>query len=248
MRLEGKIAIVTGAASGIGRGIALRFAEEGADLAIADVAEAGLAEAAREIQSLGRRVIAVPTDVRERVQVERLVERTEQEVGACDIMVANAGVGSGAAFLDATDAQYDVIMDVNMRGVYLCGQAAARSMVAHGKGGSIVNIASTYSEVTAPGSSVYSASKGGVRMLTKSMAVELGQHGIRVNCLGPGWIRTGMNPLTDEARVERILTGVPLGRIGTPRDIAGAALFLASDDAAYVTGVIIFVDGGWILQ
>ena len=139
-------------------------------------------------------------------------------------------------------------MGVNMRGVFLCGQVAARAMVERGKGGSIINIASTYSEVTAPGTAVYSATKGGVRMLTKGMAVELGRHGIRVNCIGPGWIRTGMNPLTDEARVSRILEGVPLGRIGTPYDVAGAALFLASDDAAYVTGTIIFVDGGWILQ
>jgi NAD(P)-dependent dehydrogenase (short-subunit alcohol dehydrogenase family) len=170
------------------------------------------------------------------------------ELGGLDVMFANAGVGSGGPFLDQDDATYDRIMDVNMRGVYLCGQAAARAMVAQGRGGSIINTASTYAEVTAPQSSVYSASKGGVRMLTKGMAVELGPHGIRVNCIGPGWIRTGMNPLDDEARVARILDGVPLGRIGTPRDVAGAALFLASDDAAYVTGIIIFVDGGWILQ
>lgn len=195
MRLEGKTAIVTGAASGIGRATAIRFAEEGADVVVADV-----------------------------------------------------GVGSGAPFLEQDDETYDRIMDINMRGVYLCGQAAARAMVAQGRGGSIINTASTYAEVTAPQSSVYSASKGGVRMLTKGMAVELGAHNIRVNCIGPGWIRTGMNPLTDEARVSRILEGVPLGRIGTPRDVAGAALFLASDDAAYVTGIIIFVDGGWILQ
>ena len=163
-------------------------------------------------------------------------------------MVANAGVGSGGPFLEGTDEQYDRLLDTNLRGVYLCGQVAARAMVAHGTGGSIINIASTYAEVTAPGSAVYSASKGAVRMLTKGMAVDLGQHGIRVNCVGPGWIRTGMNPLADQSRVGRILEGVPLGRIGTPQDVAGAILFLASDDSVYVTGVILFVDGGWILQ
>lgn len=248
MRLEGKVAVVTGAASGIGRGSAIRFAEEGADLALADVDEAGLEETATEVRRLGRRAIVHRTDVRERAQVEALVDGAVAELGGLDVLMANAGVGSGGPFLEGTDDRYDFVMDVNMRGVYLCGQIAARAMVARGAGGSIINTASTYAEVTAPDSAVYSASKGGVRMLTKGMAVELGPHGIRVNCIGPGWIRTGMNPLTDEARVARILPGVPLGRIGTPREVAGAALFLASDDAAYVTGVILFVDGGWVLQ
>lgn len=248
MRLADKVAAVTGAASGIGRGTALRFAEEGADLALADVNEEGLAETARQVRDLGRRALVQSTDVREHAQVERLVSRAITELGGLDIVVANAGVGSGGLFLDATDAQYDRIMDTNLRGVFYCGQTAARTMVERGIHGSIINIASTYAEVTAPRSAIYSASKGGVRMLTKTMAVELGQYGIRVNCIGPGWIRTGMNPLADEARVSRILEGVPLGRVGTPRDVAGAALFLASDDAAYVTGVILFVDGGWILQ
>ncbi|HWE63169.1 MAG TPA: SDR family NAD(P)-dependent oxidoreductase [Chloroflexota bacterium] len=248
MRLAGKIAVVTGAASGIGRGTAVRFAEEGADLALADVQEEGLQETARQVRELGRRVLVQPTDVRDRAQVARLLIRTVEDLGGLDILVANAGVGSAEPFLEATDEQYDRILDTNLRGVYLCGQEAARIMVERGIRGSIINTASTYAEVTAPRSSIYSASKGGVRMLTKGMAVELGQYGIRVNCIGPGWIRTGMNPLTDEARVSRILEGVPLGRVGTPRDVAGAALFLASDDAAYVTGTIIFVDGGWILQ
>ena len=248
MRLADRVAVVTGAASGIGRGSALRFAEEGADLALADLNEEGLQETARQVRELGRRAIVEMVDVRERAQVDVLVQRAVAELGGLDIMMANAGVGSGTQFLESTDEIYDRIMDTNLRGVYYCGQAAARIMVERGTRGSIINIASTYAEVTAPNSSVYSASKGGVRMLTKGMAVELGQHGIRVNCIGPGWIRTGMNPLTDEARLARILPGVPLGRVGTPRDVAGAALFLASDDAAYVTGTIIFVDGGWILQ
>ena len=177
MRLSGKIAVVTGAASGIGRGTALRFAEEGADVAVADLNEAGLEETAQLARQLDRRVIVVPTDVRDRDQVEQLVARTVAELGGIDIMLANAGVGSGAPFLESTDEHYDRIMDTNLRGVYLCGQAAARAMVARGAGGSIINIASTYAEVTAPRSTVYSASKGGVRMLTKGMAVELGSHG-----------------------------------------------------------------------
>lgn len=248
MRLAGKVAVITGAASGIGRGTALRFAEEGADLALSDLNEAGLEETARAVQDLGRRAVTAVADVRDRAAVDALATRAVTDLGGLDIMVANAGVGSGAGFLDSTDEIYDHIMDTNLRGVYHCGQAAAQIMVERGTGGSIINIASTYAEVTAPNSSIYSASKGGVRMLTKGMAVELGPHGVRVNCIGPGWIRTGMNPLTDEARLERIMPGIPLGRVGTPRDVAGTALFLASDDAVYVTGVIIFVDGGWVLQ
>ena len=248
MRLAGKVAVVTGAASGIGRGSAIRFAEEGADLALADLDEAGLEATAADVRGLGVRAIVRRTDVRERGQVESLVNAAVSDLGGLDVMMANAGVGSGGSFLDCNDEDYDRLMDTNMRGVFLCGQAAARAMVARGTGGSIINIASTYAEVTAPGSAVYSASKGGVRMLTKGMAVDLGGHGIRVNCIGPGWIRTGMNPLTDEARLARILPGVPLGRVGTPRDVAGAALFLASEDSVYVTGIILFVDGGWILQ
>jgi glucose 1-dehydrogenase len=248
MRLAGKIAVITGAASGIGRGTAVRFAEEGADMVLADLHEQGLEETANLARQLGRRALTQIADVSKRPQVDALMVRAATELGGLDIVMANAGVGRGGPFLESTDEQYDFIMDINLRGVYHCCQAAARIMVERGAGGSIITTASTYAEVTAPGTTVYSASKGGVRMMTKTMAVELGQHGIRVNCLGPGWIRTGMNPLTDEARVRRILDGVPLGRVGTPRDVAGAALFLASDDAAYVTGVIIFVDGGWILQ
>ena len=248
MRLDGKVAVITGAASGIGQGTALRFAEEGADLVLADMQSGGLEDTAQRCRAFGRRVLSDVLDVRDRAAVEALTSRAMAELGGLDIMVANAGVGSGSSFLDATDETYDRIMDTNMRGVFFCGQCAARQMVATGKGGSIINIASTYAEVTAPGSSIYSASKGGVRMLTKGMAVELGPEGIRVNCIGPGWIRTGMNPLNDEARVARILDKVPLGRVGTPADVAGAALFLASDDSVYVTGTILFVDGGWITQ
>jgi NAD(P)-dependent dehydrogenase (short-subunit alcohol dehydrogenase family) len=248
MRLDGKVAIVTGAASGIGRGIALRFAAEGAVVALADVNDAGLAETLRMVRDEGGSGLTQQTDVRERVQVERLVARTVADCGGLDIMVANAGVGYGAPFLDETDQQYDVIMDINLRGVYLCGQIAARVMVARGVGGAIINTASVFAEVTEPEAAIYSASKGGVRMLTKTMAVELGQHHIRVNCLAPGWIRTGMNPLAKEERMESILTRVPLGRIGLPRDVASAALFLASDDAAYVTGIMLYVDGGALLQ
>lgn len=248
MRLQGKVAIVTGAASGIGRGIAIKYAAEGAALALADVNLAGLRETEDLLRDVPGPILVQRTDVSNRSEVEALVDLTLQRLGGLDIMVANAGVGYGAPFLEETDEQYDTIMNINMRGVYLCGQVAGRAMVARGTAGSIINMASIFAEVTEPEAAVYSATKGGVRMLTKSMALELGVHGIRVNCIAPGWIRTGMNPAKKDANEAKILARIALGRKGTPSDVAGVALFLASEDSAYVSGTMIFVDGGGTLQ
>jgi glucose 1-dehydrogenase len=243
--MEDKVAVVTGAASGIGRAAALRFASKGARVVAADVNEAGLAEVSA---AAGGEVLAVTADVSDREQVDALVQRALDRFGAVDVMVANAGIGLGSSFLDTTEADFDRVLAVNLKGVLFCGQAAARTMVAGGRGGAIVNVASTYAEVTAPERAAYSASKGGVRMLTKSMAVDLGPHGIRVNAVAPGWIRTGMNPLDDPLRVAELESAIPLGRIGTPEDVAGVIEFLASDAAAYVSGAMLFVDGAWIVQ
>ena len=163
-------------------------------------------------------------------------------------MVANAGVGLGKSFLATSEEELDAVLAVNLKGVFFCGQAAARAMIAGGGGGRIVNVASTYAEVTAPERAAYSASKGAVRMLTKAMALDLAPHGITVNAVGPGWIRTGMNPLDDPERVRELEETIPLGRIGTPEDVAGVIEFLLSDAASYVTGTTTFVDGGWIVQ
>jgi glucose 1-dehydrogenase len=243
--MEDKVAVVTGAASGMGRATALRFASKGARVVAADVNEAGLAEVSA---AAGGEVLAVTADVSDRQQVDALVQRALDRFGAVDVMVANAGIGLGSSFLDTTEADFDRVLAVNLKGVLFCGQAAARTMVAAGRGGAIVNVASTYAEVTAPERAAYSASKGGVRMLTKSMAVDLGPHGIRVNAVAPGWIRTGMNPLDDPARIAELEAAIPLGRIGTPEDVAGVIEFLASDAAAYVSGAMLFVDGAWIVQ
>jgi NAD(P)-dependent dehydrogenase (short-subunit alcohol dehydrogenase family) len=243
--MEGKVAVVTGAASGMGRATALRFASKGARVVAADVNETGLAEVSA---AAGGEVLAVTADVSDREQVDALVQRALDRFGAVDVMVANAGIGLGKSFLDTTEADFDRVLAVNLKGVLFCGQAAARTMVAAGRGGAIVNVASTYAEVTAPERAAYSASKGGVRMLTKSMAVDLGPHGIRVNAVAPGWIRTGMNPLDDPARLAELEAAIPLGRIGTPEDVAGVIEFLASDAAAYVSGAMLFVDGAWIVQ
>jgi NAD(P)-dependent dehydrogenase (short-subunit alcohol dehydrogenase family) len=245
VEFDERVVVVTGAASGMGRATALLLAGSGARVVAVDVNEAGLAGTVAEG---GERIVAEVADVSDREAVDAVVERAVRDLGRLDGMVANAGVGHGSSFVDTTEEELDSMLAVNVKGVFFCGQAAARAMVAAGSGGRIVNIASTYAEVTAPDCTAYSASKGAVRMLTKAMAVDLASHGITVNAVGPGWIRTGMNPLDDPDRVRELEATIPLGRVGVPEDVAPVIAFLLSDAAAYVTGTTTFVDGGWILQ
>jgi len=237
------VAIVTGAGSGMGRATALRLARDGYSVVVAEIDAARAATAAAEI---GETAIPFALDVSEAEQVEALLAETLGRFGRLDVMVANAGVPDGAPFLELDEVTWERVLAVNLKGVFLCGQAAARALVAGGHPGAIVNVASTYAEVTEAEASAYSASKGGVRMLTKSMALELGPHGIRVNAVGPGWIRTGMNPLDDPAQVAQLEPTIPLGRVGVPEDVADVIAFLASGDARYVSGQTLFVDGGWL--
>jgi NAD(P)-dependent dehydrogenase (short-subunit alcohol dehydrogenase family) len=233
-------AIVTGAGSGIGRATARRLAAGGHGVTAADID----GEAAAATASLiGEAALAHACDVAEEAQVEQLVAAHLARFGGLDGLVANAGIPDGNRFVDERLETWRRVLDVNLTGVFLCGRAAARAMR---PGAAIVNLASTYGEVTEHGAAAYSASKGGVRMLTKSMALELGPAGIRVNAVGPGWIRTGMNPLDDPERVAALEPTIPVGRIGTPEDIADVIAFLLSDDARYVSGQTLFVDGGWL--
>jgi NAD(P)-dependent dehydrogenase (short-subunit alcohol dehydrogenase family) len=250
MRLLGKTAIVTGAAAGNGRAIALRFAEEGADVVVADVAEPGARQTARQIEDLGRQALVTGADVSRAADVQRMVRQSVDAFGHIDILVNNAGIETHAAFLDLAEEDWDRVLDINLKGPYLCAQAVARHMVEREIQGSIVNIASINSEVAFAGQAHYVASKGGVRMLTKAMAVELAPYGIRVNAIGPGVIDTTMSAASlgkPEVR-EWMMDRIPLKRIGQPRDVANAVLFLASEEASYMTGTIIFVDGGWLIQ
>jgi len=249
MQLAGKRALITGGASGIGRGIAMRYAQEGADICIADIDAEGAAQTAAMVEAEGRRAFAVTVDVVKPGDTRKMMSAVRDDLGGIDIAVANAGIARGGPFLDAQLADWQAVIDVNMTGVFLTAQAAARAMVDQGHGGRIILISSTASERTGPGVGIYSASKAAVRMLTRSWARELAEHHINVNAIGPGVIDTPMT--ADRLRdaptphdPSAFPWSIPWGRVGEPSDVAGVALFLASPDANYLTGQIVFVDGG----
>jgi glucose 1-dehydrogenase len=242
--------VVTGAASGNGRAIAVRFAEEGADIVIADVAQQGARETAFQVEALGRRAVLAITDVSRRSDVEAMLAQAVDAFGSVDVLVNNAGVESLISFLKLPESEWDRVLDINLKGPFLCGQVVAQHMVDQSIHGAIVNIASINSEVAFRGQAHYVSSKGGLRMLTKAMAIDLAPHGIRVNAIGPGVIDTPMTArslATPDVR-DWMMANIPLQRVGQPRDVANVAVFLASEDASYMTGSIVFVDGGWLIQ
>src|SRR5262249_41572977 len=247
MRLKDKVAIVTGAAHGIGLAIAKRYAAEGARVVLADVdAAAGEAEA----RAIGAHAQFVPTDVGDAKAAGSVVAEACRAFGALDILVNNAGIIHGADFLDLKEADFDRVLRVNLKGAFLSGQAAARRMVEQVKAsrppGAIVNMSSINAVLAIPNQVPYCVSKGGLAQLTKVMALSLAPYGIRVNAIGPGSIMTDIlkSVATDREAKRRLLSRTPLGRIGEPDEIAAVALFLASDDAAYVTGQTVYADGG----
>jgi glucose 1-dehydrogenase len=249
MPLDGKVAIVTGGASGIGYAIAERYAREKAKVVIADIDTEKGARAERDLGRFGD-VQFVKADVGRRLDVHNLVAATIDSFGDIDILVNNAGIAHGADFLDVTEEDFDRVLAVNLKGSFLTGQAVARQMVERvgsgGPAGSIVNMSSINAVLAIASQVPYSVSKGGVSQLTKAMALSLAPYGIRVNAIGPGSIRTDMlaSVNADPAARERILSRTPLGRIGNPSEIAAIAVFLASDEASYVTGQTIYADGG----
>ncbi len=247
MRLTGKVAIVTGSSRGIGRGIALRFAGEGAAVLVNCVQrEEDASAVVREILQQGGRAVSVRADVTVRQDVERLVDAALHEFGGLDILVNNAGFSRPGPFMDLTEQTWDAVMDVNAKSVFLCSQRAARLMAGHG-GGSIVNITSISGATASRQLSHYCAAKAAANMLTRGMAAELASGGIRVNAIAAGLVETELsrkNVLRDEGLRRAYDRLIPAGRPGTPDEIARAAVFLASDDAAYVTGQVLAVDGG----
>ena len=249
MRLEGKIAIVTGGGAGIGEAIALRLAEEGADVVIGDVDETAAQAVADQIEALGRRAAAVRTDVTKKQDIETLVERARQ-LGPIDILINNAGIEEITPLLEVPEAEWDRTLDTNLKGVFLCSQVVARAMIAEVRGGKMVNIGSIAGVMPPRKAPHYASSKGAVHTLTKQMALELAPHEITVNAVAPGVIRNGLSThhsLADPERAERIAQGIPLGRVGSPRDISHAVLFLVSEEADYITGAVLPVDGGFLL-
>jgi glucose 1-dehydrogenase len=242
-RLENKVAVVTGAARGIGLACAQRLAAEGAAVLLADREEQAGAAAAASIPGAE----FVGGDVSRKADVDAIIKRALDRHGRVDVLVNNAGITHACDFLDLAEADFDRVLAVNLKSMFLCGQAAARAMVNGGIRGSIVNMSSANAVVAIPNQVPYVVSKGGINQLTKVMAVALAPHGIRVNAIGPGTILTELAKqavLTDEAARRKILSRTPLGRCGEPEEVASVAAFLASDDASYLTGQTIYPDGG----
>jgi len=245
MRLPDKKAVITGAGRGIGRQIALRFAAEGAHVVIADLRIEDARAAAAEITAAGGKATAAYVDVGDAASVQKMIEAASAAFGPLDILVNNAGVGLNKPFLTTTQAEWDLNLRVNLTGTFLCGQAAARVMVANG-GGRIVNIASISGQRGGVGRSAYGASKGGVIALTKIMAVELAPLQVRVNAVAPGPVDTDQSRATHTAATRRsYLERIPMNRYGTADEIASGVVFLAADDSGFVTGHVLNVDGGF---
>jgi NAD(P)-dependent dehydrogenase (short-subunit alcohol dehydrogenase family) len=245
MRLRGKVALVTGAQQGIGRGIALAFAHEGADVAVNYLDDRAAAEAVlRQVQAAGQRATLVQGDVARPGDARAMVTRVANELGGLDILVNNAGVYPRVPFLEMRESDWDLVLDVNLKGGFFCAQAAAQTMIAGRRRGAVINMASQAIRGAVRGVH-YSASKGGVVAMTRAMALELAPHGIRVNAIAPGLTDTAQPRYgSSEEEIAVMGSAVPLGRMAQPDDIAAVAVFLASDDARHVTGQTVHVNGG----
>lgn len=246
MRLKDKAAIVTGGGQGIGKGIALKFAEEGADLLLFDMNAATTQETAGEIRALGRKAVAVTGSVTRQDDVDRMVEVCLKEFGRIDILVNNAGIDRPSTLLKFSEERWDQIMEVNLKGVFRCTQAVAPKM-AERRYGKIINISSDAGKTGFWGETAYCAAKSGVIGLTRVSALELAKKGINVNAICPGLIDTALSRTIPESLWQRMASEAPKGRVGTPRDIGNLAAFLASDEADFITGQSISCDGGWIM-
>jgi len=249
MRLQGKVAVVTGAGTGIGQAIAVAFAEAGAAVVVDYVGKASVSEdTIIKIKALGGKSLGVEADISIQNEVDGLIQKTVAAFGKLDIFVNNAGIEKKIPFVDYPLEEWQKIFAVNLTGPFLCSQSAARQMIQQGGGGRIINISSVHEDLPMPTNAPYCATKGGLRMLMRTIAVELAPHGITVNNIGPGAIYTPIDKdVESDARLnDQILAEIPMGRWGKPEEVAQLAVYLASDTAAYVTGSTHFIDGGML--
>jgi glucose 1-dehydrogenase len=250
-RFDGKVAVVTGSSSGIGQAIAVRLGTEGAALVIDYRShEEGAKDTQARIRAANAQAksIIVQADVTKVADTTRLMDQAWSQLGGCDILVNNAGIEKGAEFWDITEADYDEVMDTNLKGAFFLTQAFVKRLREAKKPGRVINISSVHEDMVFPHFPSYCAAKGGLRMLMRDLAVELGPLGITVNNVAPGAIITPINKslLEDKSKLDPLLKNIPLGRMGTPEEVAGLVAWLASEEAAYVTGSTYFIDGGLI--
>ena len=246
-KLEGKVAIVTGASKGIGREIAILFAKEGANLVLTARSEELLRSLSAEIHSAGgHEPLCFPLDVKQSEKVDELVDKTLDKFGRVDILVNNAGVTRDGLLLRMSDEDWDEVLDTNLKGAFLCLRAVAKPMMRQ-RAGRIINMASVIGLIGNAGQANYAASKAGIIALTKSAAKELGSRNILINAIAPGFIDTDMTRALSDDIKNAILKSIPVGKLGQPADIARAALFLASDESSFVTGQVLTVDGGMVM-
>lgn len=247
MSMSGKTALITGAARGLGLGIARRFASDGAAVLLNDLPDSDGEAVAEKLRAGGAQAKFVPFDVGIKTEVDAGIESACQEFGPIDILINNAALNRPTPFTEITEEDFDLVLRTNLKSVFLCSQAVARQMIERSEGGTIINMSSVTAIMSTPSSAAYAATKGGVASLTKSMALSLAPHSIRVNAIAPGTVvtaTTGPLLLENEETTNRMLARTPMGRFGEPDDIAGVAAFLASNDAAYMTGQTLYVDGG----
>ncbi|MEO9171122.1 MAG: SDR family oxidoreductase [Candidatus Baltobacteraceae bacterium] len=251
MRLAGRVAIVTGGDTGIGKAISLGIAREGGSVVVDYFGDAKPANAVvDEIENFGGKAYAVAADISKPDEVDELIEATVKHFGGLDILVNNAGIEHEEPFLDTALEDWNKVISVNLTGTWMCSQAAARQMLKQKRGGRIVNISSIHEELAMPSNAPYCASKGGVRMLMRTIAVELAEHGVTVNDICPGAVDTPMDAKlkADRRKYDALLAEIPLRRMAKPEEIAGLCVFLSSDAGAYITGASYIIDGGMTKQ
>jgi glucose 1-dehydrogenase len=250
-RLSNKVAVVTGSSSGIGQSIAIKLASEGANIVVnyANHPE-GAEDTRKQIEATGGKSFTLRADVAKLDDARQLVDQAWQQLGSCDILVNNAGIEKSADFWDVTEEDYDRVLDIDLKGVFFLTQAFVRRLRDIKRPGRIINISSVHEEMAFPHFSTYCIAKGGLRMLTRNLAVELGPLGITINNIAPGAIMTPMNKslLEDKPKLEALLKNIPLGRLGNSEEIAGLTAFLASDEASYITGSTYVIDGGLMVN